>query len=370
MRTGQVVLANIVGSALGSVVTGFVLMDRMSLAGISGILAAAGLGCATFVTALSPEPRRTRLVRAAALLALAAAAGLTVPPLASGLLERLQWKAAWAGRPAFTHVVENRSGIITVDASGAVFGHGMYDGRFNTDPVNDTNGIIRAYALGLFHPAPRDVLMIGLSSGSWAQVIANHPDVATLTVVEINPGAVALVRRAPAVASLLSNPKVRVEIDDGRRWLRLHRDRRFDAIVSNTTYYFRANASSLLSLEFLELVRERLKPGGVFLYNTTGSERVQRTGCVAFPHGVRFSNQLAVSLAPLDVDAERWRRTLRAWRIDGRPVLDGARAEHRRVLDGHVALEPCGDILARTAGRAPVTDDNMGSEWRFVYGLE
>ena len=51
----------------------------------------------------------------------------------------------------------------------------MYDGRFNTDLKHDTNGIVRPYALSLFHPAPRDVLMIGLSSGSWAQVIASNP---------------------------------------------------------------------------------------------------------------------------------------------------------------------------------------------------
>ena len=28
------------------------------------------------------------------------------------------------------------------------------------------------------------------------------------------------------------------------------------------------------------------------------------------------------------------------------------------------------DILARTAGKRPVTDDNMGSEWRYFLGLE
>jgi len=33
-------------------------------------------------------------------------------------------------------------------------------------------------------------------------------------------------------------------------------------------------------------------------------------------------------------------------------------------------IEPCPDILARTAGKRPVTDDNMGSEWRYFLGLE
>ena len=79
----------------------------------------------------------------------------------------------------------------------------MYDGRFNTDLVHDTNGIVRPYALSLFHPAPHDVLMMACSSGSWAQVIANDPAVTTLTVVEINSGYVDLIATEPEVASIL-----------------------------------------------------------------------------------------------------------------------------------------------------------------------
>jgi hypothetical protein len=95
---------------------------------------------------------------------LAAAVALTgtaaIPFMAGNVLERLHWKGAEDAKP-FVDMVENRSGIITVDADGTVFGHGMYDGRFNTDIKQDSNGIVRPYALSLFHPAPRRVLMIG-----------------------------------------------------------------------------------------------------------------------------------------------------------------------------------------------------------------
>ena len=383
MRTAQLYLANVVGSATGSVLTGFVLVDRLSLAGVAAALVVAGALTTVLLGALASRPRRAPAAWAAGLVAIAV---VSLPPLTARGLERLMWKAASAGKAPFARVIQNRSGILAVDATGAVFGHGMYDGRFNTDLVNDTNGIVRAYALGLFHPAPRDVLVIGLSSGSWAQVIANHPQVASLTIVEINPGCLDLVRETPAVASLLSSPKVSVHVDDGRRWLRSNPHRRFDAIVSNTTYHFRANATALLSTEFLSLVRGHLAPGGVFLYNTTGSARAQRTGCLAFPHGARFANQLVVSTAPLALDFARWRRTLEAYRIDGRRVLDPARPADRRALDGLVAmeaelqsrrargpdrqLEPCPEIVARTAGKEPITDDNMGTEWRFVFGME
>jgi spermidine synthase len=128
--------------------------------------------------------------------------------------------------------------------------------------------------LSYFHPNPREVLMIGLSSGSWAQVIANHPQVQHLTIVEINPGYLRLIRRNSEVASLLRNPKVQIEIDDGRRWLVRNTGRKFDAIVMNTTFHWRSNASNLLSSEFLQLIREHLNPGGCSF--TTRPSRMRR----------------------------------------------------------------------------------------------
>ena len=329
-------------------------------------------------------PQRERRAYGCIVLALSLAAMFFIPRWSSDVLETLQWKGSALARP-FTHVIENRSGIITVDTDRTVFGNGMYDGHFNVDLKHDSNGIIRPYALSLFHPDPRDVLMIGLSSGSWAQVIANNPAVRTLTVVEINPRYAMLIAQMPEVASLLSNPKVTILTDDGRRWLNLNRGRHFDAIVSNTTWYFRANVTNLLSAEFFALVKDHLNPGGIFFYNTTDSARAQRTGCLVFGNGARFTNHMVVSSAPIAWDFQRWRRTLEAYRIDGQPQFDPARSEDNVLLDKAEAMvssltstasyderpiEPCSDVLTRTAGKEIMTDDNMGSEWRYFLGLE
>lgn len=385
MRTAFLYLANILGSAAGSVVTGFVLMDYLGLVAIAAMLVVAGVVCTLVLIAALALPRREKLRSAALAAAIGAVAIFVVPPLSAEVLESLQWKG-FPSAKKFVHVVENRSGIITVTADGTVFGHGMYDGRFNTDLKHDTNGIVRPYALSLFHPAPRNVLMIGLSSGSWAQVIANNPDVASLTVVEINPGYLSLIEREPEVASVLTNPKVTIVTDDGRRWLRANADRHFDAIVSNTTWYFRASVTNLVSEEFLDIVRRHLNPGGIFFYNTTDSDRVQRTGCHAFAHGARFTNHMVLSDAPIAWDFQRWQHRLESYRIDGAPIFDTARAADRAELDQLMAwqtglapekagspsrvIEPCPDLLARTAGKRSVTDDNMGSEWLHFMGLE
>jgi predicted membrane-bound spermidine synthase len=388
MRVAQLYLANILGSASGSVLTGFVLMDRMGLVAVGAALAAGGLACVALIAAAIPlTPREKRLYSGGALTA-AVLALLTLPVLSGNALEALQWKGKLQQMGAFTHVIENRSGIITVDRNGTVYGHGMYDGHFNTDIMHDSNGIIRPFALSLFHPHPRDVLMIGLSTGSWAQVIANNPEVESLTIVEINPGYPQLIAQVPEVASVLRNPKVKLIVDDGRHWLHVNPQQRFDAIVSNTTWHFRANATNLLSRDFLELTRQHLRPGGIFFYNTTDSARAQRTGCLVFPYGARFTNHMVVSDAPLDWNTVRWRNVLERYRIDGRMVIDAAKDNSVQLLDKVEELfaapseqarvvvkedavtESCPAILARSSGLLPMTDDNMGTEWRYALGLD
>jgi spermidine synthase len=84
-------------------------------------------------------------------------------------------------------------------------------------------------------------------------------------------GYLELVAKALEVVSVLTNPKISIVTDDGRRWLWANPGRRFDAIVSNTTWHFRSNTTNLLFLEFLDLIKGHLNPGGIFLYNTTDS---------------------------------------------------------------------------------------------------
>ena len=189
--------------------------------------------------------------------------------VSSTIYERLLYKWLYRENTKVVELVENRSGEIAVDDKETVYGSGAYDGHFNIDPVTDTNAIIRAYAIAGLHANPRHVLIIGLSSGSWAQILTNHPSVEDVTIVEINPGYLQLIRERAQVASLLQNPKVHIVIDDGRRWLVGHPDQRFDFILMNTTFNWRANISNLLSVEFLQILRNHLNPGGVAYYNTT-----------------------------------------------------------------------------------------------------
>jgi hypothetical protein len=289
----------------------------------------------------------------------------------------MQLKTNYAPGAEYASVVETRSGVISVTADGMVFGGGIYDGRFSVDLIKDANGIERPFALSYFHPNPREVLMIGLSSGSWAQVIVNNPQVEHLTIVEINPGYLRLIQHKDTVASLLKNPKVHIEIDDGRRWLIRNGGRKFDAIVMNTTHHWRSNSSNLLSVDFLKLIRQHLNPGGVHFYNTTGSDEVLATGVRVFPYGMRLVNFLVVSDAPLKLNAGHWIDVLLQYKIDGNPVFNMSQEQDRsrlkevvfltatmdRSLPTPFTLESAAHIRARTSHARIITDDNMGTEW-------
>jgi spermidine synthase len=197
-------------------------------------------------------------------------------------------------------------------------------------------------------------------------VVANHPSVERMTIVEINPGYREVIARHAEVASLLTNPKVELVIDDGRRWLARHPEARFDLIVANTTQHWRPHATNLLSVEYLRLIREHLRPGGVYYFNTTYSPAVIRTAMGEYPHGVRVVNFAAVSDAPLPFDRARFREVLSRYMLDGRPVLDLATAEGRHRLDqlaSSLDVEDRADILAKYGDAAVVTDDNMYPEW-------
>ncbi|MFV1994771.1 MAG: spermidine synthase, partial [Verrucomicrobiales bacterium] len=261
--------------------------------------------------------------------------------------------------------------VIAVSSSGTVFGGGTYDGRTNVDPTpgRDINRIMRAYATAAFHESPRRILMIGLGSGSWLQVLANHPDVGRIVTIEINPGYVEIMRHYGEISSVIDNPKSKIVFDDGRRYLQ-HSDEKFDLIVQNTIVFWRGHSTNVLSREYLELSKQHLAPGGIIYYNSTTSAASQRTGAEVFPYAMRFQNMIIGSETPIEINYERWRDKMLEWTIDGVPVVA---PENALLLPGLIrksrwrgipAWETRDQILARTAKNLVITDDNMASEWR------
>ena len=117
-----------------------------------------------------------------------------------------------------------------------------------------------------YNPRVRKILFIGLGGGSLQKRMwRDFPDV-DQQVVELDP----VVRDvAYRYFRLPRSPRVRVTVEDGRRYLQQH-DERWDAIVIDA-YFSDSLPFHLTTLEFVELARSRLAPGGVIASNLIGA---------------------------------------------------------------------------------------------------
>lgn len=385
--------ANIVGATAGPLLTGFVLLDRFSLEENVLILSWMGAGLAALVAILAPVNWGLRGLLVGELALFLVALVLSYEGLFGGLLEKLHYRNGFPPGYRYKHLVQNRSGIVAVQAGPAdyIFGGAVYDGQFNIDPVVNSNHVTRAYILPSFHPGPREVLVVGLSSGSWLRALTLHTGIQKFTVVEINPAYLEVMAHYPEIALALKDPRVTVIIDDGRRWLNRNPDARFDLMVMNSTVHWRSHATNLLSEEFLHICKDHLKPGGIIYYNTTSSDDVIYTAANVFKHVVMHMNFAAASDSPIDPTPEQRRERLLRYEHKGKPIfLEGmtAREEVPRprkkgepryiqkplfkgeqaalVLD-YLSRTPLVDVAPAYLRRTDlylITDDNMATEFR------
>ena len=121
--------------------------------------------------------------------------------------------------------------------------------------------------LGLaYTPAAKRVLFIGLGGGSaQKRMWRDFPDL-RLQAVELDPDVVTAAYRWFA---LPRDPRLRVDVEDGRRFLRSD-EGGWDVIVVDA-YYADSIPFHLATVEFVELVRSRLSPGGTVVVNVIGA---------------------------------------------------------------------------------------------------
>ena len=135
------------------------------------------------------------------------------------------------------------------------------------------------------------VFVIGLGTGVTLGVLANLEEVEDVTVAEISRG---VVEAAPffdfANSSVSQSPKVQVVQSDAYRAL-LKSDRSYDLIISEPSSLWVTGVELIYSREFLEEVRDRLAPDGVYcqwvhLYETNSEaiELVLKTYAAVFDH--------------------------------------------------------------------------------------
>jgi spermidine synthase len=378
-KLSYIYLANIIGSGLGSLLTGFVLLEHLKAQSLAALLAYLTI----ILAAIMGSPKGwARLAHVCAVLLLLGAAGTQW--LHHALWEKLFFKHEWKQHPAFQFVQESRHGVVTVDEKLHVSGNGAYDGVIDTQlPPGDYH--VRPYFVSAVHPGPvKRCLVIGMSAGAWTQIIASHPDEPQVDVVEISASYLDLIARYDPVKSILTNPRVHIHIDDGRRWLKQRTpdsDGRYDVILMNTTHHWREFASGLLSKEFLEIAKQFLAPQGIVMWNCTDSGRAAKTGMEVFPHTMMCLNNCIGSLDPLVPNKDRWRDALSRYKINGTLLYDLSKPDEVAKMEKVLTLvDRESDPMPQGAdfrwwhvarprmerlwgNEIAITDDNLGHEY-------
>jgi spermidine synthase len=168
-------------------------------------------------------------------------------------------------------VIEGKSAIVTVaDTSHArqLGSNGLAESGLRLDPPYYTLETVLLGALPfLMAREPERALVIGLGGGNTLTALRRTP-LSRIDVVELEAGI------ARAVESLylgrespLLDPRVRLEIEDGRHQLLLGRHRGglgYDIIASQPSHPWLQGAANLFTEEYFSLARDNLSEGGVF----------------------------------------------------------------------------------------------------------
>lgn len=393
---GRIYAANTIGSILGALVTGFLLLPL--LGATSTVIGLAVVNVALGAMFLSLEPSvdtRRRLVIAApaAFVLLVTAVVGTRDPFRAAIQSRIERRVGVnalpdsnAALPASQVVHYHREGKeATITAFEAnrykqlwVNGVGM--------TVLTTATKLMAHLPILMADAPQEVLVIAFGMGTTTRSASRYPNL-SVTAVDIVPETFETFRFFHTDAdAVLATGRVRTVANDGRNYLLLSR-KQFDVItVDPAPPIWSAGTVNLYSREFFELTKSRLTPGGVVcLWFPEGTEvevkSLLATFVSVFPHATIWNGPggwgwyLIATLEPLAT--ERFRLRLRE--VYKNPVLAGDLAEFDSLVGAPEDVERlyrwnADQVRSVTAGARLITDDYPLTEfpfWRYILdGIE
>ncbi|MFN7563426.1 MAG: fused MFS/spermidine synthase [Prosthecobacter sp.] len=353
-RTGALQGANILGSMLGAAGVTAVMLPRWGSAGVFMLLAMVG------ALLLVAGTRRAWRVMAV----LSGVVVFWMLPDPKGL-----WAAVHGTTRDRLWLAEDASGVSVLKRDEAepgkisVFINGIGQSWL---PYGGVHTLLGALPV-LLHEKPERVALIGLGSGDtlhamlarketrevWcAEIVAGQ--LRTLEAVQDEPG-------AEGVKALLADARVHQVAGDGRMMI-LRDSEKFDVIEADALRPASAHAGTLYSVEYFELLKSRLRPGGMAV-TWLPTPRVAATMRKVFPHVRVFGGVIGIgTVEPLRVD---WTQ------IQSRMDQVGVWSHFRSVgMDAYALLKPLvgpGALILRLeaeAGLEPNTDLFSRDEWQ------
>jgi len=163
---------------------------------------------------------------------------------------------------AQAYLEEGVEGVVGTFKRGEIvynYIHGTSHGGRPGDPF-----IFQAMEALSFSKEVKNVLIIGYGTGATCETVLKSKDVQSITLVELNRTLIKNLRKLPEIDEMLSDPRINLIFDDGRRFLLRHQDE-FDVVMVDALRTTSAYSNNLYSQEFLALVKDHLSPRGIFL---------------------------------------------------------------------------------------------------------
>ncbi len=284
-KIGSVFAINTAGTLVGALTAGFLLLPALGIR--RTVEVAVGLNIALGLWVIladrtQPAPRLLRPAFAPVALLATLAAYLAFAPawdqrVFTAATYRMKWRLA--SYEAFQEFIAARELVYYRDGKDASIAvtreHDeetreevltlRVNGKPDASTAQDTGTqILIGHLPMMLHPAPKDVLVVGLGSGMTAGAATAYPG-ANVTVVELIPEVVEAARHfGPWNNNVTSNPAVRLVVQDAKTFMQLD-DATYDVIILEPTNPWIAGVAGLFSEEFLRDVRSRLRPGGTVL---------------------------------------------------------------------------------------------------------
>lgn len=194
------------------------------------------------------------------------------------------------GRNSSVAIIQHGDGAIEVDVNGHP--------EASTKPEDMKLQRMVGHLPALLHPNPKSILGIGFGAGVSAGTFTRYPGIEHITVCEIEPMIPPTSTRffAPQDYDVYHNPRTHIVYDDARHYILTSKEK-YDIIASDPLDVFVKGTAAIYSVEYFNMVKEHLNPGGYFslyvpLYET--DERTIKseiaTFLAAFPNGTIWAN--------------------------------------------------------------------------------
>ena len=284
---GRLFSISTAGSIVGTFLTAFWLIPELGLDQLLALLAAALFAAATAFALV--ERLLPALAGAAVALAVAVFASISLAPSVGETLSSAQaqnWSPLYRlqkerGRSELFEVEPDSKlvyrketryhRLAVVDDSTSRFlrfDASYQSGMFLGQPFRTRFDYTDYFNLALaYRPSTSRMLFLGLGGASAPKRIWRDFPKLQIDVAELDPVVVDVAHRYFA---LPRSPRLNVDVEDARRYLAQRDDRRWD-VINIDTFYSDSIPFHLTTREFLELVRDRLEPGGVVVTNVIGA---------------------------------------------------------------------------------------------------